>query len=226
MGQLYLVRHGQASFGAADYDQLSPLGREQCVHLGRYWRERGQRFDAVLIGALRRHRQSFDGIAEGLGGLPEPLLRTGLNEYDPEAIVRAVHAAPLPPASTPEGMRQHFRLLREGLLRWMAGEVQPEGMPTHAAFAAGVMQALDEVRALAGNRANARVLIVSSGGPIASAVGQVLEASAAATVELNLHIRNSAVTEFAVNPKRHALVGFNGLPHLDAPALYTLHSHA
>ncbi|NDC60964.1 MAG: histidine phosphatase family protein, partial [Betaproteobacteria bacterium] len=25
MGTLYLVRHGQASFGADDYDQLSPL---------------------------------------------------------------------------------------------------------------------------------------------------------------------------------------------------------
>ena len=31
MGILYLVRHGQASFGEADYDRLSPLGHRQCV---------------------------------------------------------------------------------------------------------------------------------------------------------------------------------------------------
>ena len=29
MGTLYLVRHGQASFGSDHYDQLSELGRRQ-----------------------------------------------------------------------------------------------------------------------------------------------------------------------------------------------------
>lgn len=69
MGTLYLVRHGQASFGAADYDQLSPLGHQQCVKLGEYWRARGLRFDAVLTGSLKRHAQSFAGIAEGMPGI-------------------------------------------------------------------------------------------------------------------------------------------------------------
>jgi hypothetical protein len=36
-----------------------------------------------------------------------------------------------------------------------------------------------------------------------------------AVIELNLHLRNSALTEFKVNPKRHTLVSFNTLPHLD-----------
>jgi len=31
MGTLYLVRHGQASFGAADYDNLSELGLHTVV---------------------------------------------------------------------------------------------------------------------------------------------------------------------------------------------------
>ena len=44
MGTLYLVRHGQASFGAADYDNLSELGHRQAVRLGEYWRERGMKF--------------------------------------------------------------------------------------------------------------------------------------------------------------------------------------
>eukprot|EP01137_Pigoraptor_chileana_P002731 Opistho-2@41962 len=95
MGTLYLVRHGQASFGAADYDQLSPLGHQQCVKLGEYWRARGQRFDAVLTGSLKRHAQSLAGIAEGLGQAPEPLVWPGLDEYDSEAVIRAIHPAPL-----------------------------------------------------------------------------------------------------------------------------------
>ena len=61
-----------------------------------------------------------------------------------------------------------------------------------------------------------RVLLVSSGGPISTAVGQVLATSADTTVELNLRIRNSAVTEFAFTPKRHMLQTFNTLPHLDS----------
>ena len=62
MGTLYLVRHGQASFGADDYDQLSARGQQQSERLGAYWRERGLRFDAVLCGTLRRHGQTLAGI--------------------------------------------------------------------------------------------------------------------------------------------------------------------
>jgi hypothetical protein len=35
------------------------------------------------------------------------------------------------------------------------------------------------------------------------------------TIELNMRIRNSAVTEFAFTPKRHMLLTYNTLPHLD-----------
>ena len=69
MGTLYLVRHGQASFGAADYDQLSELGQRQCHALGQWFAERGVQFDAVLRGTLRRHAQSLDALAVGHGAL-------------------------------------------------------------------------------------------------------------------------------------------------------------
>jgi len=213
MGSLYLVRHGQASFGAADYDQLSPRGHEQCRLLGTYWRERGQRFDAVFTGTLRRHAQSLAGIVEGLGKDLPAVALPGLNEYDSEAVVRAIHPGPLAAPVDPETVKQHFRLLREGLLAWMRGETAPLGMPSHAAFAAGVADALDRVRALG---VGSQVLIVSSGGPISTAVAQVLMAPAESCVELNLRLRNSAVTEFAFNPKRHHLITFNTLPHLDS----------
>jgi broad specificity phosphatase PhoE len=67
MGTLHLVRHGQASFGAADYDQLSELGTRQCVALGEWMARRGLRFEAVLRGSLRRHVQSLDAITQGYG---------------------------------------------------------------------------------------------------------------------------------------------------------------
>ena len=213
MGTLHLVRHGQASFGSEDYDRLSELGRRQCLRLGEHLRARGQRFDAVLTGSLRRHAQSFESIAEGLGDAPTPQVLPGLNEYDAEAVVRAIHPGPLPRPQTPEQVRQHFRLLRQGLAAWAAGSTRPVGLPRHADFVAGVVAALDLVR----SRHEGDVLLVSSGGPIATAVGHVLGLNIETTIDLNMRIRNSAVTEFAVTPRRHQLISYNGLPHLQAP---------
>ncbi|MBW3655493.1 MAG: histidine phosphatase family protein, partial [Gemmatimonadetes bacterium] len=90
------------------------------------------------------------------------------------------------------------------------------GMPSYSDFVAGVAGALDHVRA---NHYGQKVLVVTSGGPISTAVGHVLGTSAETTIELNLRIRNTSVTEFAFTPKRHMLVCFNALPHLDAPDL-------
>ncbi len=214
MGTLYLVRHGQASFGAADYDQLSPLGTRQCHALGGYLAERGLRFEAVLRGSLRRHVQSLAALAAGHGQLPAAQEWPGLNEYDGDALLRAIHHGPKPDAHTPEGYREHFRLLRIGLQQWMAGESAPMGMPRYADWVAGITGALDHVR----SRHSGDVLIVSSGGPIATIVGQVLGTPAATTIELNMRIRNSALTELAFTPKRYALVVFNQVPHLDQAA--------
>jgi broad specificity phosphatase PhoE len=112
-------------------------------------------------------------------------------------------------------VRQHFRLLREGLQAWMDGRTAPVGMPSYVEFVTGVREALDHVR----SQHEGNVLIVSSGGPIATAVAAVLGAPKATVIELNLRIRNSAVTEFVFTPKRHALLSFNTLPHLTDPAL-------
>ena len=214
MGNLYLVRHGQASFGADDYDQLSALGKQQSIRLGEYWRERGMVFEAVLTGSLKRHRQTWEGIQQGLQDTQlQALVWPGLNEYDSEAVIAAIHPHPLAKPDTPELYRHHFRLLRDGLTQWMNGVVSPRGMPSYREFQQGVADALALVR----QQTKGDVLLVSSGGPISTAVGHILGTTPETTIELNLRIRNSAVTEFSFTPKRHALQTFNTLPHLDQP---------
>ena len=211
MGNVYLVRHGQASFGAADYDNLSELGVRQSVRLGEYFRHKGLAFDAVMTGSLRRHAQTWAGIAQGAGSAAVPLTWAGLNEYDSEAVIRAIHAQPLAKPDTPELYRHHFRLLRDGLTQWMNGVVSPQGMPSYPEFVAGVSSALDHVR----TQCNGNVLIVTSGGPISTAMGHLLGTTPETTVELNFRIRNTSVTELTFTPKRHMLVTYNTLPHLD-----------
>jgi broad specificity phosphatase PhoE len=214
MGTVYLVRHGQASFGADNYDKLSDLGRRQCVRLGEYFRFKGVRFDAALVGTLERQKESLAAIAQGLQWQPEALAWPGLNEYDSKAVVEAIHPTPLARPTSPELVKEHFRLLRDGLTAWIGGTAQPIGMPSHADFMAGILGTLDHVRA---EHHGKNVLVVSSGGPISTIVAHVLGAPPQAMVELNLRIRNSSVTELAFNPKRHSLVTYNTLPHLDHP---------
>ncbi len=235
MGTLYLVRHGQASFGAEDYDNLSALGHQQSVRLGEYWKAKGLKFDAVLVGTLKRHTQTLDGILKGmaagqfsdgppLGKLAPSggsaayevasvgvLQLPGLNEYDSAAVIATIHPEPLQKADTPELYRHHFRILRDALTQWMNGVTSPKGMPSYIDFQKGVTSALDHVR----TQCEGNVLLVSSGGPISTAVGHVLGTTPETTIELNLRIRNSSITEFAFTPKRHMLVTYNTLPHLD-----------
>ena len=265
MGTLFLVRHGQASFGADDYDQLSALGQQQSVRLGEYFKSKGVTFSAAMSGTLKRQTQTLAGICQGMGvafeseppqarpapsggselrettsggvsaasagppqARPAPsggsvlhevksvgahILYPGLNEYDSAAVIGAIHPHPLEKPDTPELYRHHFRLLKDGLAQWMAGVVSPVGMPSYPEFAAGVAGALAHIRKHCADN----VLLVSSGGPIATAVGQVLGTSFETTIELNLRIRNCSVTEFAFTPKRHMLLTYNTLPHLDAP---------
>ncbi len=215
MGTLYLIRHGQASFGAADYDNLSTLGHKQAVRLGEYFKSKGMAFDGVLVGTLRRHAQTYAGICEGAGFAYPPLLWPGLNEYDSEAVVKAIHPEPLSTERNADTYRQHFRILKTGLAAWMQGKTQPVGMPSYPDFVKGVSSALDHVREQFANNEQSKVLIVSSGGPISTAVGHILGTSPETTTELNLRIRNSSITEFAFTPKRHMLVTYNTLPHLE-----------
>jgi broad specificity phosphatase PhoE len=97
----------------------------------------------------------------------------------------------------------------------MAGVVTPKGMPEYADWRDGIVETLDLVR----NSSHSNVLIVSSGGPISTVVGHILGTSPETTIDLNMRIRNSSVTEFAFTPKRHMLVTYNTLPHLDDKSL-------
>jgi broad specificity phosphatase PhoE len=112
-------------------------------------------------------------------------------------------------------VREHFRVLREALLAWAEDRTHPAGMPVFEQFQNGAVAALVEARQ---RFPDGNVLIVSSGGPIAAMVAAVLKAPPAAAIDLNLRIRNSSLSEFASTPRRHHLVSFNGLPHLDTNA--------
>jgi broad specificity phosphatase PhoE len=220
MGAIYVVRHGQAAFGTDHYDRLTETGFVQSRLLGAYFAVRNIRFQAVFTGTLRRQIETAQGICEGHPELYAELVQerfSGLDEYNPEAILMAFTGVVPEPAEAaarrdPVVVRDHFRLLREALLAWAEDRTQPVGMPAWQTFQEGATAALIEGRQ---RFPDGNVLLVSSGGPIAAMVTAALKAPPATAVELNLRIRNSSLTEFASTPRRHHLVSFNGLPHLD-----------
>ena len=112
MAQFHLIRHGQASFGAANYDKLSQLGHQQARWLGEYYRVRGETFDALVTGDLVRHVETGEGIQEGLGSSLAADLQPGLNEFDFHSIVDAYLSAH-PEEVPPEGasMAAFYRVL-------------------------------------------------------------------------------------------------------------------
>jgi len=229
MGVIYVVRHGQAAFGTENYDRLTEIGFSQSRLLGAYFGRRKVRFDAVFTGTLRRQIETAQAILEGhpeLGERPPQEIIPGLDEYQPEAIMMALTGelpTPAPAAARrdPVVVREHFRLLREALLAWAEDRTRPLDMMPFKAFQDGAVAALVEARQ---RFPDGNVLVVSSGGAIGAMVCAVLNAPPATAVELNLRIRNSSLTEYASTPRRHHLVSFNGLPHLDThndPTLIT-----
>ena len=213
MAELYLVRHGQASFGADNYDELSPSGCTQSSWLGEYFAQANLRFDRVVIGTMQRHRQTADAILAAMGGPPIELAQdAGLNEYDFEALFAAVGDEGLPSAlSATSSKKDFYKGLRHVLQLW-ADDRLPGAVPeTWQQFQTRVQRARSDIQRAGGKR----VLVVSSGGPIAVTAQQVLQAPAASAIALNLQIRNSSVCQYVFNDDAMSLVSFNSVPHLE-----------
>jgi broad specificity phosphatase PhoE len=214
MAEFYLVRHGQASFGTDDYDRLSPLGMQQSRWLGEYFAERGIVFDRVITGTMQRHRETADAICEGLG--PQPLrdLHPGLDEYDFLALFDALGEGHAESKRQAWADKSSFYPKLKQILQLWAADRLPGALPERwSEFARRVADARDFI-AQSGAR---RVLAVSSGGPIGMLAAQALEAPAAAAIELNMQIKNTAVSHFYFNRQTVRLAGFNYVPHLDRP---------
>jgi broad specificity phosphatase PhoE len=221
MGTIYLVRHGQAAYGTDDYDRLTETGFEQARLLGKYFGFRGIRFDAICTGELRRHAETAQGMLEEYpeaGTAPAPQQYPGLNEYNAEALVHAFTGAlpahdPGAALRSPTVVRQQFSVLKQALLAWTEGRIRPEGMSDWQTFQDAAVATVVDARE---RFAEGNVLLISSGGPISAIVAAALNAPAQTAVELNLRMRNSSVTEFASSARRHSLICFNALPHLEA----------
>ena len=210
MAELLVIRHGQASFGADDYDRLSELGRRQSAAVGAYLRASGWHPDRLITGTLRRQGETL--AAMGFGAAPDQ--HAGFNEYDFHDLLHKRFGGTAPDAVM-QDRKTHFRTLRETILDWQKGGIDG-ARESWADFVARVAAARD-FATRAGPR---RVLVISSGGVIGQLVAATLAAPPVMMMDLNLQVKNSSISRFVFSPGRIMLTEFNATPHVDtAPDL-------
>lgn len=222
MSEIYFVRHGQASLLAKNYDQLSDQGWQQARWLGEYFRERGISFDRVIVGDMRRHRETLQGLSETMGQTWEADVDARFNEFTFRPVMALYQRLNNPEAEPPKTAQQFFGMLREVMEAWIAGELdealreqdQARGVKTESwmEFNQRVVAGLDELRE---NTRRERVLIVSSGGPKSLTMKHAMGLSDDATIELMLQIRNTSVSRFLSSEQRLSLRAFNSLAHME-----------
>jgi len=203
MGEIILVRHGQANSAATDeesYDKLSDLGHQQARWLGDYLRDREAPFDTVISGSLRRHRETAAGI-----GYDDPQIDPRLNEMDYFNLgqsLQDVHGVPFP---GPEEFAAHVPQVMEA---WHRAEIK--GVETFASFEDRVTSVLQEAA-----QPGVRVLCVTSGGVIGMIIRHLLDLNPTRFAHVLLPIMNSSVHRVHVIPQGPILASFNAIPHLD-----------
>jgi broad specificity phosphatase PhoE len=209
MGQILLVRHGQASFGTDDYDVLSETGWKQARMLGAWLAEHGTVPTTLVRGDLRRHRETLEAMVEGAGwtGL-ETDIDSGWDEFDHLGLMRG-----FPPLRHGHTRQEFQAAFEQATAVWAAGE--PGDYPeTFADFVLRVRDALD--RALASAGSGKLAVIVSSGGPIAVSCAQLVDpdGSAQSWARFNTVTVNSSVSRVLVGSTGPRLLTFNEHAHL------------
>ncbi|MCB9569784.1 MAG: histidine phosphatase family protein [Myxococcales bacterium] len=241
MSTLLLIRHGQASLRGADYDVLSDLGVEQARLLGAHLGRRGEAFDVIASGPLRRQRETAEHLrataaAAGLA-LPEVLLVPELDEMpaleilarcvpdlaarDPEIAELAAAQAIAREREDPRTFRRAFEFVFQAMMRrWVDGAFADAGIETYAAFQARVERGIDRLFELGGR--GSRIAAVTSAGTIGAAVRAAFTLQPWDAMRATFVVANASLTELKHRPGELTLATFNALPHLDRPELRTL----
>jgi broad specificity phosphatase PhoE len=219
MAAIYLLRHGQASFDAADYDQLSELGLRQASLLGQALATCTIRDPLVVCGAMRRHRETLGACLEGLGAATFDVDERW-NEFDHRAVIVAAfpeyadHARMRSDVATAPDPRAAFQQIFEvAMARWAGGAHDRDYTETWTAFRDRIRSALAGVgQALSAGR---DAVVSTSGGPIASIMQQLMHMPDAQAVALNWTIVNASYTKLLAGRGGIRLSSFNVHQHLD-----------
>ncbi|MCJ8168572.1 histidine phosphatase family protein [Atopomonas sediminilitoris] len=225
MGSIYLIRHGQASFGAANYDVLSPLGVQQAEHLGEHLSHLNLTFDRAISGQLQRQQHTATAALgrQAEHGLATPDLEcdSAFDEFDADQVFRAYLPELL--KTEPDALsilqnagkqRAAFQRLFVAVITMWLNDQQPrEGFERWQDFLSRVEQGLQ--RLLAKSEKGQNIAVFTSGGTITAALHLITGIPANHAFDLNWQIVNTSVNRLRFRDQRLTLASFNGHTHLE-----------
>ncbi|HEX4753649.1 MAG TPA: histidine phosphatase family protein [Solirubrobacterales bacterium] len=218
MPTVLLVRHGQASFGAADYDVLSEVGRRQAELVAASLAERGYHPARLLTGTLRRQRETAAAFV-ALGGVEEIEVEPRWDEFDPDDVLThhsdsAVRLQADGASGEPLTNHGFQAALEPALAEWVAHAEHSPTAQTWPQFSGAGTAALGDLASELSSGETA--VVVTSGGAIAAAVGTLLGAPAEVFAAINRIVVNASVTKLAIGSSGTNVVSFNDHSHLEA----------
>ncbi len=210
MSLVLLVRHGQASFGAADYDLLSSLGEEQSRMLGASLAARGVRPDLVVSGSMKRHRQTASAAVETAGWDVAVTEDAAWDEFDHLSTLRGDDLI-----EVVEGDSYDERVVRveEGISRWASGKHDDEYRESFPVFQERVTAAM---RSLVEDLEPKQTAVVfTSGGPVSWVTASLAAGGLPTWERLSKVVVNSGVTKILTGRSGTNVVSFNDHSHLE-----------
>jgi len=222
--EIFFVRHGQASFGKENYDQLSELGVEQSKKLGEYFLKEEIRFDYCITGTMLRHRQTMENSISKLTGANTQFLETPiLNEFS-ESLWRKI-AQELSSEnqdfailtqkvlqSKSHRNRLFFKLAEWILTEWKKGRT-PVGEESYSEFRKRVLSFPDFLESV--NNKGKTGIVFSSGTPISILLSHYSQIPL--EIELNWlpYLWNTSLSSLHIRGERTFFSSINNVPHLN-----------
>ena len=228
MSKLYFFRHAQASYGANNYDLLSPKGEAQSIELGHYLVEKKILFNKVFVGPLKRQQHTFELVKRAYDQhnlpMPEPILIDGLREHQgPEALqimlpqlqeTAIVKQLLANTKENPKRARANSLLIFQHFMtEWVEGKIEVEGVVQWSDFRQHVRTALNTIlRTTESGEINAAF---TSGGTISAIAAEALHLKDEKRIaSLNFSIRNTSFSSFFYSKGNFNLLSLNEIPHL------------
>ena len=215
MASIYLIRHGQASFGAENYDELSPLGRTQAALTGEYLARIGVTFDAAYCGTLERQKDTGAlALAAQPGSVPlieDARLDEVRNDEHLEYLLpKVLETRPDIKAVVDQGLHssKRFQKVIEAVFNhWVSPECDEPAIQSWEEYSEGVRGML---RDIVSNEGGGRTIgVFTSGGTIAALTAAVLKLPGSATYQFYEPVFNCSITQLFYSGDRVSLSYFN-----------------
>tara|TARA_R110000737_G_scaffold322276_3_gene334585 strand:- start:679 stop:1401 length:723 start_codon:yes stop_codon:yes gene_type:complete len=226
---IYLIRHGQASFGKADYDQLSEKGTLQAQMLGKFWQSHPTP-DKIFSGDLLRHEQTLENFFQGYqGDKPAKIIHSGFNEFNHVELLTRYDAgwknfADMAKiiAQQPDANKVFQREFSLALKRWVSGlhdDEYHESWPQFKKRCVTALQAVSQqiigaTKTLNNAKPSKEICIFTSGGTISVIVQHILGLSDQNTLAIIQQLRNTSVTKLLCSKNNLSLDYLNNYSHL------------